>query len=94
MPTSTPDVDLDTGTDVAETEPWTVLVWNDDVNLMAMVTRAFQTIFGYSKEKAATLMIEVHQTGKSAVWTGERDRAEAYVAELGGWQISATLKKG
>ena len=43
--------------------PWVTIVWNDPVNLMDYVTFVFQTYFGYSKEKAEKLMMQVHQKG-------------------------------
>lgn len=46
-------VDLDT--------PWIVIVWNDPINLMSYVSFIFQKLFGYSKEKADLLMLDVHE---------------------------------
>ncbi|MED5229607.1 MAG: ATP-dependent Clp protease adapter ClpS, partial [Actinomycetota bacterium] len=46
---------------------WIVIVWNDPVNLMTYVTFVFQKLFGYSKEKATSLMLDVHHKGKAVV---------------------------
>src|SRR5437899_8427534 len=73
-----PEVD-----DVVEPErPWLVIVWNDPINLMTYVTYVFQKLFGYARSKAEKLMLEVHYDGKSVVWSGARERSEAYVAAL------------
>ena len=73
--------------------PWNVVVHNDPVNLMTYVTRTFQTVFGYSREKAEKHMLEVHQKGRSIVWSGVRERAEAYVEQLHGYLLLATIEK-
>ena len=73
--------------------PWNVVVHNDPVNLMSYVTRTFQKVFGYSRERAEKHMLEVHQKGRSIVWTGVRERAEAYVEQLHGYLLLATLEK-
>ena len=88
-----PTVETDTSTEEALDVPWNVVVHNDPVNLMSYVTRIFQKVFGYSKEKAEIHMMEVHQKGRSIVWSGVRERAEAYVQELHGHLLLATLEK-
>ena len=79
----------DTETDL----PWNVVVHNDPVNLMTYVTRIFQNVFGYSRERAEKHMLEVHRLGRSIVWTGVRERAEAYVEQLHGYLLLATIEK-
>ncbi len=73
--------------------PWNVVVHNDPINLMTYVTRVFQKVFGYSRERAERHMLEVHQLGRSIVWTGLREPAEAYVQQLHGYLLLATLEK-
>ena len=73
--------------------PWIVIVWNDPVNLMAYVTYVFQKLFGYGRAKAHKLMMQVHVEGKSAVWTGPRERGEAYVQALHEYGLWATMQK-
>ncbi|GAB4177785.1 MAG: hypothetical protein Fur0032_18140 [Terrimicrobiaceae bacterium] len=84
-----PDTDTETELD----KPWNVVVHNDPVNLMSYVTRVFQKIFGFSKEKARRHMMEVHQSGRSIVWTGSRERAEFYVEQLHHHLLLATLER-
>ncbi|HEX4085092.1 MAG TPA: ATP-dependent Clp protease adapter ClpS [Chthoniobacteraceae bacterium] len=73
--------------------PWSVVVHNDPVNLMNYVTMVFQRVFGYSKERAQKHMMEVHQHGRSIVWTGIREPAESYVEQLQSYLLLATLEK-
>src|SRR5207253_11518188 len=73
--------------------PWQVVVHNDPVNLMTYVTMVFQRVFGYPREKAERHMLEVHQKGRSILWSGVRERAEFYVQQLHSHLLLATLEK-
>jgi ATP-dependent Clp protease adaptor protein ClpS len=73
--------------------PWQVVVHNDPVNLMTYVTMVFQRVFGYPREKAERHMLEVHQKGRSILWSGMRERGELYVQQLHGYLLLATLEK-
>ncbi|MEO7836092.1 MAG: ATP-dependent Clp protease adapter ClpS [Acidimicrobiales bacterium] len=72
--------------------PWVVIVWNDPVNLMSYVTYVFQKLFGYSKEKATTLMLDVHHKGRAVVSSGPRERAELDVFRLHEHGLWATME--
>lgn len=73
--------------------PWQVVVHNDPVNLMSYVTMVFQKVFGFTRERAEKHMLEVHQEGRSIVWTGVRERAELYVQQLHGYLLLATIER-
>lgn len=73
--------------------PWLVIVWNDPVNLMSYVVFVLQKLFGYSREKATRLMLEVHQQGKSAVAHGTREKVENDVARLHAHGLWATMQR-
>lgn len=73
--------------------PWNVIAHNDPVNLMSYVTLVFRQIFGFTKEKARAHMLEVHQKGRSVVWSGAREKAEFYVQQLHSRQLLATLER-
>ncbi len=73
--------------------PWNVVVHDDPVNLMNFVTLILKRVFGYPQEKAETLMLEVHNLGRSVVWTGNREKAELYVQQLQSYQLLARLEK-
>jgi len=83
----------ETETDTSLDVPWNVVVHNDPVNLMSYVTRVFMKVFGYGREKAERHMKEVHQRGRSIVWTGLREPAETYVQQLHGFLLIATVEK-
>lgn len=77
----------------ATTSPWNVIVWDDPVNLGLYVVWVFRHVFGYSEEKAHGLMLKIDKTGKSIVWTGDRERAEMYVQQLHSYQLKTTLER-
>ena len=79
---------------VTETDlPWQVIVWNDPINLMSYVTFVFQKLFGYSKEKATSLMLDVHHKGKAVVSSGSREKAELDVFRLHEHGLWATMEQ-
>ena len=63
---------------------WDVIVWNDPVNLMTYVVFVFQRVFGFNRELATKLMLEVHNAGKSLVATEPREMAELHLSQLHG----------
>jgi ATP-dependent Clp protease adaptor protein ClpS len=73
-------------------KPWLVIVWNDPVNLMSYVVFVFQKLFGYSREKATRLMLQVHNDGKAVVSDGSREKAEADVSRLHAHGLWATME--
>jgi len=72
---------------------WSVIVHNDPVNLMSYVTLVFRRVFEFSKQKAERHMLEVHNNGRSMVWSGSREQAELYVQQLHTHLLLATLEK-
>lgn len=73
--------------------PWVVIVWDDPVNLMSYVTYVFITVFGFSKEKARELMMQVHNEGKALVAKGAREEMERYVQRLHEYGLWATISR-
>ena len=73
--------------------PWNVVVHDDPVNLMQYVTYVLMKIFSYDEKKATVLMMQVHNLGRSIVWTGEREKAELYVQQLQIHQLKTSLEK-
>ncbi|MGH2772050.1 MAG: ATP-dependent Clp protease adapter ClpS [Actinomycetota bacterium] len=73
--------------------PWIVVVWNDPINLMSYVVYVFQKLFGYSREKATKLMLDVHHKGRAVVSSGTREKAESDVFRLHSYGLWATLTK-
>ncbi|MEK4241519.1 MULTISPECIES: ATP-dependent Clp protease adapter ClpS [Janibacter] len=73
--------------------PWITLVWNDPVNLMSYVTWVFQTHFGYPKQQAEKLMMDVHLKGRAVVAHGPKEQMEADTEALQGYGLWATFQK-
>ena len=71
---------------------WRVVVLNDPVNLMSYVVLVFKKIFGFDESTARKHMLEVHERGRSVVWAGLRETAEAYTFTLQQWHLSAVLE--
>jgi ATP-dependent Clp protease adaptor protein ClpS len=80
------------GEEVWRDRPWVVIVWNDPINLMSYVTFVFQKLFGYTREKANRLMLQVHNEGRAVVSSGPRERAELDVFRLHEHGLWATLQ--
>ena len=79
--------------DVTPDRPWVTIVWNDPINLMSYVTFIFQKLFGYSREKATALMLDVHHKGRAVVSTGSREQMETDVMRLHAAGLWATLQQ-
>jgi ATP-dependent Clp protease adaptor protein ClpS len=93
---STAPVELDqptSETDVRPDLPWLTIVWNDPINLMSYVTYVFQAVFGFGKEKAEKLMMDVHKKGRAVVASGAREEMERNVEVLHSYGLWATVKK-
>jgi ATP-dependent Clp protease adaptor protein ClpS len=71
---------------------WRVVVLNDPVNLMSYVVLVFKKVFGFNESTARKHMMEVHEEGRSVVWVGLREKAEAYVFTLQQWHLTAVLE--
>ena len=84
-PETTDQVDLDS--------PWVVIVWNDPINLMSYVAFVFRKLFGYSKEEAERLMLQVHHEGRAVVSSGDRQEAERDVFRLHEHGLWATMQQ-
>jgi ATP-dependent Clp protease adaptor protein ClpS len=95
VPTAAPvEVEEPTGDTIVEPDrPWIVIVWNDPINLMSYVVLVFQKLFGYSREKATELMMDVHHKGRAVVSSGTREKAELDVFRLHEHGLWATMRQ-
>ena len=82
----------ETRTELALEGVWRVVVLNDPVNLMSYVVMVFKKVFGFDEQTARQKMLEVHEQGRSIVWSGLREKAEAYVFTLQQWHLTAVLE--
>ena len=73
--------------------PWQVVVHDDPVNLMDYVTRVFMKVLAISRERAEEHMLEVHNRGRSIVWSGDRERAEFFTQQLQAHQLKTSMEK-
>lgn len=88
------EVERPAGAEVVEPDvPWIVIVWNDPINLMSYVVYVFQKLFGYPREQATKLMLDVHHKGKAVVSSGPREKCEFDVARLHAHGLWATMQK-
>ncbi len=76
-----------------EQHPWLVIVWDDPVNLMTYVTMVLRRVFGFSRERAEQLMLQVHHEGRAVVAQEPREQAELHVAQLHGYGLQATIER-
>jgi ATP-dependent Clp protease adaptor protein ClpS len=81
------------GEDVTPDVPWIVIVWNDPINLMSYVVFVFQKLFGYPRERATALMLDVHHKGRAVVSQGTREKCEFDVSRLHAHGLWATLQR-
>lgn len=89
-PVEIPSTDLDESLDTER--PWVVLVWDDPINTIDYVIVVFQKLFGYSKQKAEKLTMDVHLSGKAVVSSGTRQKAEIDVFRLHEHGLWATMQ--
>lgn len=73
---------------------WHTVVWDDPVNLMSYVAYVFQTHFGFDRDRAEALMLQVHHRGKAVVAEGSRETMEMHVEALHGYGLWATVRQG
>ena len=74
------------------TDVWRVVVLNDPVNRMSYVVMVLRRVFGFAEERARKHMLEVHEKGRSVLWSGTREQAEAYVFALQQWHLTAVVQ--
>lgn len=71
---------------------WRVVVLNDPVNRMSYVVMVLRRVFGFAEERARKHMLEVHEKGRSVLWSGTREQAEAHVFALQQWHLTAVVQ--
>jgi ATP-dependent Clp protease adaptor protein ClpS len=81
-----------TRAELATAGGWRVVVLNDPVNLMSYVVLVFKKVLGFDETTARRKMLEVHEQGRSVVWSGLRENAEAYAFTLQQWHLTTILE--
>ncbi len=87
-----PDEVVAPETTFATRGPWRVVVLNDPVNSMSYVVLVFRKVLGFAEPRARRHMLEVHEQGRSVVWSGLREQAELYAFALQQWHLTAVLE--
>ena len=63
--------------------PWHVIVLNDDHNTFEGVARSLAAVVpGVDYARGMAFANRIHATGRAIVWTGHRELAELYHAQL------------
>jgi ATP-dependent Clp protease adaptor protein ClpS len=87
------DTSADTAAAVVPDVPWRTIVWDDPVNLMTYVSYVFRSYFGYPREEAERLMLQVHTQGGAVVATGNREAMERHVQAMHSYGLQATVSR-
>jgi ATP-dependent Clp protease adaptor protein ClpS len=90
---TSPEIDVEEKLKEAFSRGWSVIVWNDPVNLMDYVVYVFKTVLKMNEKDATRHMWEVHQKGKSVVSRETREKSELIVHRLRGFGLNATLEQ-
>ena len=90
---TSPEIDVEEKLKEAFSRGWSVIVWNDPVNLMDYVVYVFKTVLKMNEKDASRHMWEVHQNGKSVVATETREKSELIVHRLRGFGLNATMEQ-
>lgn len=73
--------------------PWTVVVWNDPVNLMSYVAWVFRRHFGVDAPTAEHLMMQVHNDGRATLAEGNREHMERHAEAMHEYGLWATVER-
>ena len=90
---TSPTFDVEEKLKEAFTRGWSVIVWNDPVNLMDYVVYVFKAVLKMNEKDASRHMWEVHQNGKSMVAIETREKSEMIVHRLRGFGLNATMEQ-
>ena len=85
--------DLLDRTDITIDTPWEVILWDDPVSLISLVIRVIKKVFNYDTAKAERLTMQVHNEGRSVVWSGDKETASAYCVALHSYALGATIQR-
>jgi ATP-dependent Clp protease adaptor protein ClpS len=73
-------------------QEWRVVFLNDSVTRMSYAVMVLRKLFGFDEATAVQHMMEAHESGRSVVWLGVRENAEAYAFSLQQWHLCATIE--
>ena len=70
---------------------WHVILLDDDDHTYSYVVDMLVAVFGHSREAAYRMTVEVDSTGRSIVWTGQREIAEFKQERIHGFGADPAL---
>lgn len=73
-------------------EPWSLIVWNDEVNTFEWVIETLMEVCGHSAEQAEQCAFTIHYKGKYAVKQGNYDDLKPQCDAITERGIGATLE--
>ncbi len=80
-------------TDVLEDQPWSLIVWNDEVNSFDWVIETLVEVCGHSFEQAEQCALFIHHKGKYAVRQGSFEELEPLCTAITDRGIGATIEE-
>jgi ATP-dependent Clp protease adaptor protein ClpS len=91
IPGTSERTDLETTSEMSRV--WQTVVWNDPVNLMSYVVHVFREYFGFPRDKAERLMLQVHNEGRAVVAEGAREQMELHASAMHDYGLWATVRE-
>lgn len=79
--------------DTEEQFPFSLVVWNDEVNTFDWVIQSLMEVCGHTEEQAEQCALIIHHNGKYAVKQGEYSDLKPMLEALLERGISATLEE-
>jgi ATP-dependent Clp protease adaptor protein ClpS len=92
MPASRPWKLEERDTDVMDEQPWSLIVWNDEVNTFEWVIETLIEVCGHGQEQAEQCAMLIHSKGKYAVRDGPYEDLEPMCTAITDRGIGATLE--
>lgn len=86
------ETDFDTDTLTATEPPYSLVVWNDDVNTFEWVIDTLVQICGHSAEQAEQCAMIIHHKGKYAVKKGFYEDIKPMCEAINDRNINATME--
>jgi ATP-dependent Clp protease adaptor protein ClpS len=88
-----PETDVRDDEALATDEPYSVVLYNDNVNAMEYVIQCLISVFGHPYPLAAKIMMEAHHSGRALAATEGRTEAVAHCRQLKAKGLNATVEK-
>jgi len=84
--------EIDTDTLTANASPYTLIVWNDEVNTFDWVIETLMEVCNHTQEQAEQSAMLIHFKGKYAVKQGEYDTLKPMCDAITDRGIGATIE--